>query len=143
MNHLKSLNFTTVPKGAVSPVIVRRGKLVTRLEEQKALALDPNYVPTIKRWKKSDDGTKQLVDLQRRIRPWWRIDAAGGIVLTVRYGFKTIEFEKGKAGIAVPSKEKLVGVIDTLIAAVRAGELDDILAQQGRARGVPKTKRVA
>jgi len=143
MNHLKSLNFTTVPKGAVSPVIVRRGKLVTRLEEQKALALDPNYVPTIKRWKKSDDGTKQLVDLQRRIRPWWRIDAAGGIVLTVRYGFKTIEFEKGKAGIAVPSKEKLIGVIDTLIAAVKAGELDAILEQQGIARGVPKARKAA
>jgi len=143
MNHLKSLSFTTVPKGAVNPVLVRRGKLVTRLEEQKSLALDPNYVPTIKRWKKSDDGTKQLVDLQRRIRPWWRTDVAGGIVLTVRYGFKTIEFEKGKAGIAVPSKEKLVGVIDTLVAAVRAGELDGILEQQGIARGVPKTKRAA
>lgn len=143
MNHLKSLSFTTVPKGAVNPVLVRRGKLVTRLEEQKTLAQDPSYVPTIKRWKKSDDGTKQLVDLQRRIRPWWRTDAVGGIVLTVRYGFKTIEFEKGKAGIAVPSKEKLVGVIDTLVAAVRAGELDEVLAQQGRARGVSKTKRAA
>jgi len=29
----------------------------------------------------------------------------------------------------VPSKEKLVSVIDTLIAAVRAGELDSILEQ--------------
>jgi hypothetical protein len=34
-------------------------------------------------------------------------------------------------------------VIDTLIAAVRAGELDEVLAQQGRARGVPKAKRAA
>jgi hypothetical protein len=40
----------------------------------------------------------------------------------VRDGFKTIEFEKGKAGIAVPSKEGLVGVIDTLIAAAQSGE---------------------
>ena len=44
--------------------------------------------------------------------------------LSSSYGFKTIEFEKGKAGIALQSKEKLVGVIDTLIAAVRSGELD-------------------
>jgi hypothetical protein len=65
------------------------------------------------------------------------------MVLTVRYGFKTIEFEKGKAGIAVPSKEKLVGVIDTLIAAVKAGELDEVLAQQDGARGIPKAKRAA
>lgn len=64
-------------------------------------------------------------------------------VLTVRYGFKTVEFEKGKAGIAVPSKEKMVSVIDTLIAAARAGELDSILEQQGKVRGAPKVKRVA
>ena len=63
------------------------------------------------------------------------MDVTGAIVLTVRYGFKHIEFEKGKAGIAVPSKEKLVSVIQTMIAAVRAGELDEMLAQQGRARG--------
>ena len=46
-----------------------------------------------------------------------------------RYGFKSIEFEKGKAGITVPAKEKLTGVIDTMIAAVRAGELDTILVR--------------
>ena len=85
-----------------------------------------------------------MVETQRRLRPWWRADANGGIVLTVRYGFKTNEFEKGKAGVAVPSRDKLVGVIDTMIAAVRAGELnDEVLAQQSKARGVPKPKRVA
>jgi hypothetical protein len=77
----------------------------------------------------AEDGTKQLIDVQRRLRPWWRVDANGATFLTVKYGFKAIEFEKGKAAIAVPTKDKLVGVIDTLIAAVRAGELDDVLAQ--------------
>jgi hypothetical protein len=33
--------------------------------------------------------------------------------------------EKGKAGIVVPSKDKLPTIINTLIEAVRAGELDD------------------
>lgn len=33
-----------------------------------------------------------------------------------------------KAGIAFPSKDKLPGVVDTLISAVRAGELDDTIA---------------
>ena len=37
---------------------------------------------------------------------------------------KPVEFEKGKAGIVVGSRERLPTVIDTLIAAVRAGELD-------------------
>ena len=68
---------------------------------------------------------------------------SGATVLIVRYGFKSIEFEKGKAGITVPAKEKLTGVIDTMIAAVRAGELDTILAQHGTVRAVPKVKRSA
>jgi hypothetical protein len=140
MNHLKSLSFTAVPKGAaVNPILMRRAKLIARLEDQRTLAKDP----TVQRWVKAEDGTKQRVEMQKPLRPSWRADVTGAIVLTVRYGFKTIEFEKGKAGIAVPSKEKLVGVIDTLIAAVKAGELDEVLAQQGRARGVPKTKRAA
>ena len=144
MNHLKSLSFTTVPKTMrANPVLMRRAKLIARLEDQKSLAKDPTFSTTITRWAKSDDGTKQKVSVKKPLRPDWRADATGSVVLTVRYGFKTIEFEKGKAGIAVPSKEKLVGVIDTLIAAVRAGELDAVLEQQGMARGVPKTKRAA
>jgi len=36
--------------------------------------------------------------------------------------------------VAVPSKDKLPGIIDTLIAAVRAGELDDLFAQASKQR---------
>ena len=143
MNHLKSLTFTAVPKGAGNPTATRRAKLVARLEEQRALALDPGYAPTRRRSVKNEDGTKQAVETQRRLRPWWRADASGAIVLTVRYGFRTIEFEKGKAGIAVPSKDKLVSIIDTMIAAVRAGELDEVLAQQSKARAAPKARKAA
>ena len=143
MNHLKSLAFTTVTRGAASPVLARRANLIARLEDQKNLAKDPNYAPTITRWVKDPDGIKQRMELKKPLRPAWRTDVTGAIVLTVRYGFKAVEFEKGKSGIAVPSKEKLGSVIDTLMAAVRAGELDSILEQQGLARGVPKGKRVA
>jgi hypothetical protein len=90
MNHLKSLSFTTVPKGNANPALNRRAKLITNLEDQKALAQNPSYVATVKRWVKGADGAKQLVESQRPVRPWWRTDAAGGLVLTVRYGFKTI-----------------------------------------------------
>jgi hypothetical protein len=46
--------------------------------------------------------------------------------MSIKFGAKPIEFEKGKAGIVVPSKDKLPVVIDTLISAVRAGELDEL-----------------
>ena len=60
-------------------------------------------------------------------------------MLFVRSGLKPIEFEKGKAAIAVPSLDKLPTVIDTLIAAVRNGELDEQLALSGK----PTSKRRA
>jgi hypothetical protein len=39
--------------------------------------------------------------------------------------------------------DQLVPTIETVIAAVRAGDLDELLAQQTKARDVPKTKRAA
>ncbi|WP_426526772.1 hypothetical protein [Bradyrhizobium sp. McL0615] len=56
---------------------------------------------------------------------------------------QAIEFEKGKAGIAVPSKDKLPTVIDTLIAAVRAGELDDLFSQAAKTGTIGKTRKAA
>lgn len=50
-------------------------------------------------------------------------------LLNVKSRGKSIEFEKGKAAIAVPSLDKLPAVIDTLIAATRDDELDAQLAQ--------------
>jgi hypothetical protein len=62
----------------------------------------------------------------------------GTYALFVRSGLKPIEFEKGKTAIAVPSLDKIPSVIDTLIAAIRAGELDQQLAQTKQ--GAPKNK---
>jgi hypothetical protein len=42
--------------------------------------------------------------------------------MSVRFGGRVVEFEKGKSAVAVPSKEKLATVITTLIEAARAGE---------------------
>jgi hypothetical protein len=60
-----------------------------------------------------------------------------------QFGAKPVEFEKGKAGIAVPSKDKLPAVIDTLIAAVRAGELDDLFSQAAKTGTIGKAKKAA
>ena len=101
------------------------------------------FVVTVSRWLRNEAGSKERVQLQKRVRPWWREDVLGTIGLTVRYGAKAIEFEKGKTAIVVPSKDQLVATLDTLIEGVKAGELDEHLAQYAKARGVPKSKRAA
>ena len=139
MSSLKSLTFTTVPKTESSPLLQRRSKLIERLEEQKLLLKDPAYVRIVQRWKKQD-GERVPTDKRLRVRPWWRMDEKGQIIFSVRVGSKPVEFERGKAGVLVGSKEKLPEVIDALIAAVRSGELDPMLQQANAIRPAPKKK---
>ena len=73
----------------------------------------------------------------------WKTDPAGQVVMSIKFGAKPIEFEKGKAGIVVPSKDKLPTVIDTLISAVRGGELDDLFSQATKTGTIGKTRRAA
>ncbi len=139
---LKSLTFTTVPARSHDPVTARRSKLVERLEEQKKLLANAAYVRTIQRWTGKGDDRKQI-EKQQRVKPWWRIDGAGHVVLAVYHGTKPMEFEKGKAGIAVASKDKLSGVIDALIGAAQAGELDELLARSAKPFGASKARKAA
>ena len=140
MSHLKSLTLTALPKAEHSPVQLRRSRLIQRLEDQKSLLKDPAHVRVVQRWKKRD-GERVLTERKLSVRPWWRPDEKGQVVFFVRIGWKALEFEKGKAGVVAGTMEKLPGVIDTLIGAVRAGELDPMLEQTKTAR--PATKKKA
>ena len=139
---LKSLSFTARPKTGNDPVQTRRAKFVAKLEEQKLLLKDPNHVRTIQRWVKVN-GERQAVTKQQAVRPWWKTDPAGQVVMSIKFGAKPIEFEKGKAGIVIPSKDKLPAVIDTLISAVRAGELDELFSQAAKTGSIGKARKAA
>jgi hypothetical protein len=94
---LKSLSFTALPKPNNDIVQIRRANFVAKLEEQKLLLKDPNHIRTTQRWTKVD-GERQAVTKQQAVRPWWKTDPSGQIVMSVKFGSKPIEFEKGKAG---------------------------------------------
>ena len=126
---LKSFTFVPQPKLNNDPLLIKRERMVSRLEDQKKLLADPNFVRRAKRWHRKDDGEKVLIEKALRTQKWWQPDQSGGYLLTVKVGSKRIEFEKGKAAIVVPTLDKLPGVFDTLIKAVRAGELDEQINQ--------------
>ena len=129
MSHLKSLTLTIAPHQIErNPKLIRRQRLIERLEEQRKLATDSNFTVTVRRWVKDTEGVKQPFDRIKRIKPWWKSDANGGLVLVLKAGLRTIELEKGKPGILVGPVERLDGVLTTLIAAAKAGELDAALA---------------
>jgi hypothetical protein len=129
---LKSLTFTNLPVRSHDPIVNRRAKLVSR----------PSYVRIVQRWTGKGDERRQ-VEKKQSVRPWWRADPTGNVVLCVCYGTKPIEFEKGKPAIAVPSRDKLPALIDTLIAAAKAGELDELITRAGKPVGAPKSSRRA
>lgn len=127
---LKSFTFVPQPKPSSDPLIIKRERMIARLEDQKKLLADPNFVRTVKRWERKEGGEKVLLERPLRTTKWWQPDQSGGYV--VKLGSKRIEFEKGKAAIAVGTLEKLPGVIDALIKAVRTGELDEQLNQSSK-----------
>jgi hypothetical protein len=138
---LKSFTFVPQPKPSSDPLIIKRERMIARLEDQKKLLADPNFVRTVKRWERKENGEKVLIEKPLRTSRWWQPDQNGGYVMTVKVGSKRIEFEKGKAAIVVPSIDKLPTVIETLIKAVRAGELDEQLNQSTKApRPIPSRK---
>jgi hypothetical protein len=139
---LKSLSFTALPKSGNDPIQTRRAKFVAKLEEQKQLLKDLNHVRTVQRWTKVN-GERQATTKQQAVRAWWKADASGQVVMSVKFGARPIEFEKGKAGIVVGSKEKLPALIDTLIAAVRTGELDDHFSQAAKTGAIGKPRKAA
>jgi hypothetical protein len=145
MTQLKSLTFAALPKlTAADPVIQRRNKLIVRLQQQIALVQDPQFTLTRQKWIADEAGVKQLRELRKKVRAWWRTDPTGAVVLTVRYGARVIEFAPGKAAIAVGKKEKLISTLETVIAAVEAGELDGVLAQMSKSSSqFVKGKRAA
>src|ERR1035438_396954 len=144
MTQLKSLTFAALPRlTAADPVIHRRNKLIVRLQQQIALAQDPNFSLTRQKWIADEAGVKQLRELRKKVRAWWRTDPTGAVVLTVRYGAKPIEFSPGKAAIAVGKKEKLIPTIETVIAAVEAGEFDGTLSTMSKSAVMTKGEKAA
>jgi hypothetical protein len=52
MSVLKTLNFVVATKRSNDPTILRRAKLLTQLQQERALASDPMSVAVTQRWRK-------------------------------------------------------------------------------------------
>lgn len=137
-----TLSFVALPANARNnPLLNRRNKLLIQLEQQKALAEDPSYVAVSQKWRRQDDGSKRLIEKQKRVKKWWLTDMNGKCLLTLRYGAKLIDLDgKGKTAIAVGDMSNLVSTISTVIEAVRNGELDAYFSEVKRTASRTKAK---
>ena len=113
----------------LSPVALRRNKVAIRIDEQielaKAQSEGREFVPTRMRSVRDDEtGETKSVQVPKRVKAWWWAADNGKLCLSLRYGAKVIELAKGKSAVEVAGDAELVAVLETLKAAIAAGELD-------------------
>ena len=138
MTVLNTLTFTKYTASTTAdPVTKRRNKLLEKIDEQILLATDDTYMPTKRVNTIDSDGNTRVVQKPKRVKRWWSVQTDGSVLLTVRYGARAIEFQKGKDAIAVESVDAVPAMLRTVRHAVADGELDELLAkyaQYGRGR---------
>lgn len=115
--------------GALPQIVQRRNRLIAQIWEQTELAkaqqAGTSFTPTkFRSVKDAETGERRNVEVQKRVRAWWWTAENGRIHMSVKYGAKTLELTKGKQAIEVGTLEDLIPTLDTLKAAVMAGELD-------------------
>ena len=128
---LNSLKLTPYePTNRSNSFLKHRRKLIAKIDEQILLATDSNYKPTKIKWVHNEDGTERKLEIPKRVRRWWTEIVGGTVLLTVRYGNKLIEFEKGKIAIELSSKAELEPTLQSIKKAVDNGEFDRLLEEQ-------------
>jgi len=127
---LNSLKLTAARKSRALPdVVKRRNKLLQKLAEQRDLAAalqeGQHYAPKrLRSLRDADTGARVVKEVAVRIKPWFWTGEKGECLLAINYGSKQIELQKGKTAIDVGDAANLVTVLETVITAVKSGELD-------------------
>ena len=130
MSALTSLKLVSAKKPTnIPPVVLRRNKLSAKLWEQIELARGqttgkPFVVIKNRTIKDSETGLRKVVEVPKRLRPWWWISESGKVCVSVRYGSKVLELSKGKSAVEVANPEDLIKTLETVRNAVEAGDLD-------------------
>jgi hypothetical protein len=134
MSTISKLKLITSKKERnTDPIIVRRTKLATKIEEQIHLATAQKegriYAPKRIKNVTNENGERVAVESAKRIKEWYWTTANKKINLSVRYGSKTLTLNnKGANCIELSTGEELISTLVMLKEAVIAGELDEAIS---------------
>ncbi len=128
MSYLAKLNLKTVQRVVQKdPVIARREKLLAGIAEQKqvldAMALGNVYETKVKRWRENEAGERVLVDVSKRVRPWF-FQQDNGWYVQCRYGSRVLSINGKSNAVFVDKLEDVAAVLAAFGAAAESGELD-------------------
>jgi hypothetical protein len=125
--------ITTAKQSAISPVLLRRNKLLAKVQEQldmcEAKRNQQPYAPKrLKTVVNKETGERTTIETIKRVKEWFWITEDGKINLAVKYGAKTLPLnKKGANAIELMNGTALIGTLHKLKEAVIAGEFDDAI----------------
>lgn len=86
------------------------------------------------RYKTDENGERVGYERSKRLRQWFWQNADGNWLLELRYGNRPLKLSGDNTAVVVGKQEQLAGVLETLMEAVTAGELDKALAAAKKER---------
>jgi len=132
MSFIAKLKLVTSKRDRnISPVILRRQKLATKIEEQLQLAQAKKngtlFAPKRLKTVTNEAGERVVIETTKRVKEWFWTTPSKKINLSVRYGSKTLELAKGKNAIELSTQDELIETLTLLQQGVISGELDDAI----------------
>jgi len=129
MSALNNLKLSNAKRSmGLSPLLVRRQKLIAKLGEQIQLAQAQQqgqpFNTTRLKSITDEHGQRQTIEVQRRVKQWWWTNDTGKTCLNIRYGARALELAKGKSTVEVGAPEHLMDTLKLIKNAVEQGELD-------------------
>lgn len=127
--------ITTAKRTAISPIMQRRQKLLTKVQEQldlcEAQRNQQTYAPKrIKTVTNKETGERTTIETIKRVKEWFWTTDNGKINLAVKYGAKTLQLnKKGANAIEITNGTELIGTLHKLKEAIVAGEFDDAISE--------------
>ena len=136
MSHLAKLTIKRVLRqDTLDPVEARRNKLLSAIEEQLKVAESATqgkqYVVTVSRWSKNDQGQRVHSEHQRVTRPWF-FAQDGGHYVQCKYGSKPLTLSKDGNAVFVKQLNEVTSVLQAFYAAAAAGEFDSAIADAAK-----------
>ena len=133
MTHLTKLTFKTVDRSVTrDPLIARRDNPVAGLNAhnlvQAATLKNQDTLVALDNCITTDHGDRRTAQHHRPIRPWF-FEQDGGWYVQCRYGARVITADGTNNAVFVKSLADVLGVLDTLLNAAEAGELDTAITQ--------------
>ena len=116
----------------LSPIMLRRQKLATKIEEQLELARCQKngtlYAPKRLKNVTNEAGERVVVETTKRVKEWFWTTPNNKINLSVRYGSKTLSLNgKGANAIELGTQDELIETLALLQQVVIGGELDEAI----------------